>query len=133
MKENGPLAFLAETFEIDTCQGSRKLFKDLTLWEMSNLKAKTILDIPERLYGEYHISPGFLDSMMKEYGIQSTGKEKLEKEFGIGPMSYFVQILVITLGQKLEASIAFVIATNKLIMVSRTQLLLVLAPIPLSE
>ena len=62
----------------------------LTLWEILNLKVQTVLDIPERLYSEYHISPGFLETVMQKYGIHSTGKEKLEKEFGVGPMSLFV-------------------------------------------
>lgn len=90
MKEGGPLAFIAEDFTIEPCIGSEKLFQDLTNWELLNLKAKTILDIPERLYGQYHIAPGFLNDVMQKYGIQSTGKQKLEKEFGVPDARFFV-------------------------------------------
>ena len=90
MKKGGPLEFTADTFKIQPCVGSEKLFKELTTWEMLNLKPSTILDIPERMYDQYHTSPGFLDSVMKTYGIQSTGKASLEKEFGVGDISYLV-------------------------------------------
>ena len=90
MKKDGPLAFAADTFEIQPCRGPKRLMKDLGVWELLNLQPKTILDIPERLYGQYHMSPGFLDSVMKKYGIQSTGKGALEKEFEVGPINYFV-------------------------------------------
>ncbi|KAK3175984.1 hypothetical protein OEA41_007306 [Lepraria neglecta] len=35
------------------------------------------------------MSPGFVDSVMKRYGIQSTSKTALEKEFDVGPINYF--------------------------------------------
>ena len=90
MKEGGPLAFIADTFKIQPCVGEKTLLKDLKTWELLNLKPKTILDIPERLYDEYHISPDFLDSVMKHYGVQSTSKTTLEQEFGVGEVKYFV-------------------------------------------
>ena len=90
MKAGGPLSFIATTFEIETCLGVKKLMKDLTKWELLNLKSKIILDIPETLYGQYHISPSFLETVMQDYGIQSTGKGTLEQEFGVGPMKYLV-------------------------------------------
>lgn len=90
MKKDGPLAFAASTFKIQPCLGPEKLFKDLDAWELLNLKPSAILDIPERLYNQYHMSPGFLDSVMKKYGIQSPSKTALEKEFDSGPMKYFV-------------------------------------------
>ena len=90
MEKGRPLTFIATTFEIETRVGATKLLRDLTTWELLNLKPKVILDIPEKLYGQYHISPGFLNSVMQEYGIQSTSKSTLEREFGVGPMKYFV-------------------------------------------
>ena len=90
MKQDGPLSFIATTFEIETCLGATKLLKDLTKWELLNLKPKAILDIPERLYGQYHMSPAFLNSVMQDYGIQSTSKDTLEQEFGVGQIKYFV-------------------------------------------
>lgn len=90
MKKDGPLSFIANTFEIETCLGATKPLRDLTKWELLNLKPKTILDIPEKLYSQYHISPSFLNSVMQDYGIQSTSKGALEQEFGVGAMKYFV-------------------------------------------
>ena len=90
MKQGGPLSFIATTFKIETCLGVTKLMKDLTNWELLNLKPKEVLDIPEKLYGQYHISPTFLNSVMQDYGIQSTSKGVLEQEFRVGPMKYFV-------------------------------------------
>ena len=90
MKEGGPLAFAADTFKIQPCVGEENLLTKLSTWEMLNLKPSTILDIPERLYNQYHISPGFLDSVMKTYGIQSTSKTALEKEFGVEEINFFV-------------------------------------------
>lgn len=90
MKEGGPLAFIAKDFVIEPCTGPEKLFQDLTSWELLNLKSKTILDIPEKLYSQYHIAPGFLNDVMQKYGIQSTGKQKLEKEFDIPDALFFV-------------------------------------------
>lgn len=89
MKKDGPLSFIANTFEIETCLGVTRLMTDLTKWELLNLRTKTILDIPERLYHQYHMSPSFLNSVMQDYGVQSTGKGALEQEFGVKPMKYF--------------------------------------------
>lgn len=58
--------------------------------ELLSLKPKTILDILERLYSQYLMSAGFLDSVMKKYGIQSTRETSLEKKFDIGPINYFL-------------------------------------------
>ena len=90
MEKDGPLEFAANTFKIQPCVGAEKLLKDLSTWELLNLKPTTILDIPERLYAQYHVSPGFLDSVMKQYGIQSTSKTILEKKFNVGEINYFV-------------------------------------------
>ena len=90
MKQGGPLSFIAPTFKIETCLGVTKLMKDLTKWELLNLKSKEVLDIPEKLHSQYHISPTFLNTVMQDYGIQSTGKSVLEREFGVGPIKYFV-------------------------------------------
>ena len=90
MKKAGQLSFIANTFEVETCLGATKLLKNLTKWELLNLKPKAILDIPEKLYDQYHISPSFLDSVMQIYGIQSVSRGALEREFDVGPMKYFV-------------------------------------------
>ena len=90
MKEGGPLAFTAKSFKVELCAGAEKLLSELDTWDLLNVKPNTVLDIPERLYQQYHISPGFLDSVMKKYGIQSTGKDVLEKDFDVGEINYFL-------------------------------------------
>jgi len=83
MALDGPLNFVAPTFKGRTSQNEEKLFVDMTAWELLNLKPETILDIPDRLNGEYGISSKFLEDVMNEFGIQSRGKESLEREFGM--------------------------------------------------
>ena len=90
MTEKGPLAFIAGDFKIQPCIGEEKLFKDLDVWELLNLKPNAVLDIPEKLYQQYHISPKFLENVLQTYGIQSAGKSVLEKEFGVGDMHYYL-------------------------------------------
>ena len=90
MKNGEPLAFIADSFKMKPCIGDTKLFKDFTTWELLNIRPTDILDIPERLYDQYRISPDFIKSVIETFGIQSTSKDVLEKEFDVGPMSYFV-------------------------------------------
>lgn len=84
----GPLRdVIPESFSVRTCQGKLKKFRDLTTWELLNLKPKTVLDIPEQLHDEFGISPEWLSSKaaLDPYNIQTTGKDVLEDHFGIDP------------------------------------------------
>lgn len=90
MKEGHPLNFIAKDFKIEKCAGGKDLFMDLTNWDLLNLRPETILEIPQRLYEEFHVSTGFLDRVMKTYGVQSAGKSTLEKEYNLSDMKYFV-------------------------------------------
>ena len=90
MKDGKPLAFIADSFKMKPCIGDVKLFKEFSTWELLNIRPAEILDIPARLYEQYRISPKFVQSVMETFGIQSTSKDVLEKEFDVGPMSYFV-------------------------------------------
>lgn len=83
MDDENPLEFVRSKFYIETCQGVQKLMWDLTTWELLNLKPNVVLDIPDRLYKEFGISNDFLSEVMNEFTIQSTGKDALEKGFGI--------------------------------------------------
>ncbi|KAL8827771.1 MAG: hypothetical protein Q9170_006883, partial [Blastenia crenularia] len=69
VKDFGPLSFISSTFVIETCSGEKKLFKDLSKWELLNLKVPTVLEIPDRLSIEYGMSSSFLQNAMKKYGI----------------------------------------------------------------
>ena len=90
MKDGKPLAFIAKSFKVQPCIGESKLLKDFSTWELLNIRAAEVLDIPDRLYSQYRISPSFLQSVMDTHGIQSTGKDILEKEFNLGPMFYYL-------------------------------------------
>lgn len=91
MEDGKPLEFVRDKFDIETCQGAQKLFWDLTTWELLNLKPHAVLDIPDRLFQELGISNDFLSGVMNEFTIQSTGKDVLEKEFGIDlPCQYML-------------------------------------------
>ena len=83
MKAGQPLEFIAPTFQIPlpkTGAGS-KLLAELTLWELLNLPAATILDIPGRLEEEYGITPTYLDSVLNDYIVQTKGKQAVEAEW----------------------------------------------------
>lgn len=90
--QDAPLSFIADSFKIETCTpGPIKLFKDLSTWELLNLKVSTVLEIPDRLYNEYSISSKFLEDVMRKYTIQSTGKDTLEHQFKIDkPIQYML-------------------------------------------
>ncbi|KAJ0276533.1 hypothetical protein Brms1b_012259 [Colletotrichum noveboracense] len=81
--EGQKLDFLKDSFHVETCQGERKLFTHLSTWELLNLKPSDVLDLPDRLYQEHGISNKFLSDLMNDLTIQSTGKDDLEREFGI--------------------------------------------------
>ncbi|CAG8556794.1 1827_t:CDS:2 [Acaulospora morrowiae] len=86
-----PLHFIADSFKVELCDGTQKLLKDCSTWEMLNIKAQTILDFTERLSKEYNISEQYLESVMHNYLIQTVGKDVLKKHFGVTkPTLYFV-------------------------------------------
>ncbi|CAG8764287.1 13575_t:CDS:2, partial [Dentiscutata heterogama] len=79
--EEGQLSFIGKNFTIELANGSVKLFKDCTTWELLNLKPSTLLNIPERLYQKYGITSQFLQASLNEYTIQTVGKDYLEQKF----------------------------------------------------
>lgn len=91
MEDQGPLSFISSSFKVPTCrEGKMELLSGLKKWDMQNLRPKDILDIPERLYKEYYISPSFLNDVMKKYGIQAVGKRALDEKFELADMKYFL-------------------------------------------
>jgi hypothetical protein len=92
MSNDGPLEFIADDFMIRTSDrpDEEKKFKSLSTWELLNLSGKEILDIPNRLSMKYHISTAFLSEAMKPYLVQSTGTEKILKEYNISEPQYLV-------------------------------------------
>ncbi|KOS20616.1 L-tyrosine decarboxylase [Escovopsis weberi] len=70
-----------------------KPFKDLTTWELLNLRPTTILELPIRLTEEYSISPTSLQDALRKFSIQTVGKEYFERDdtFGLkGTGKFFV-------------------------------------------
>lgn len=85
------LSFIVDSFKVETCKGGEPtLFNSLCTWDLLNLKVSTILDISERLQKEYSISSDYLQKVMGNYSIQSTGKDTLERQYEIQPMQYMV-------------------------------------------
>ena len=83
--DKGELQFVADKFKAQTCQGERKLFKDMTTWELLNLRPKTVLDLPQAMNEQCGVSPVFLGTALEEYNIQTIGKDALERYFEISP------------------------------------------------
>lgn len=91
--EKGLLKFLANTepaFMVEPCNGEPKEFLKLTDHELLNLKPSTVLEIPTKLNVQYSISPSFLQAALKPYLVQSTGKDVLERHYGIKPGKYMI-------------------------------------------
>ncbi|KAF4124797.1 Glutamate or tyrosine decarboxylase or a related PLP-dependent protein [Geosmithia morbida] len=89
----GKLAFIANDFTVKPCRKDEpeKLFKDMTPWELLNLRPETVLDMPTTLYNRYGITSEFLESVLRDYNIQTVGRNELEDAFSIkDSMKYFV-------------------------------------------
>ena len=85
MAEGGPLDFIADTFTVETTSPNKdkKLFRDLSTWELLNLTVPTVNSLPELLYEQYHISPTFLEGALRAYLVRTVSKDVLEKRWGI--------------------------------------------------
>ena len=77
------LEFIADTFEVELCNGTKKLLGQCSPWEMLNLPVAVVLDIPDRLYAEYLITSAYLDTALTKYLVQYVGKDVLMKKWGI--------------------------------------------------
>lgn len=95
MKEGRPLEFIAPIFRLSN--GDGKLFKDLKLWELLNIRPSVVLNIPDRLRQLYGITSQFLQAVLEKYLVQSVGKDSdIFKEFENGSetklnkMVYFI-------------------------------------------
>ncbi|KAK4174666.1 pyridoxal phosphate-dependent transferase [Triangularia setosa] len=81
--DDGPLRFISDEFRVRTCEGRLRLLKEMTLWEMMNLRVKTVLDIPGVLHEQFGITPEWLEEVMAGYNVQTVGKEALNRHFGV--------------------------------------------------
>lgn len=94
MEKDQPLAFISEEFAVRTCKNELKKFRELSVWELLNLKPKTILDIPEQLHAKYRITPEFLQGALNDFNIQTCGKDALEQHFSIDSVDGAPTIMV---------------------------------------
>lgn len=86
------LIFIADSFKIPTADGTEKLLKDFTPWELINIDPSVVLDIPTRLANKYAISAERLAGALQPHSIQTLGKDELEKDLGTevqSPGAYF--------------------------------------------
>lgn len=78
-------------FEVELCTGKRKAFLRCTTWELLNLKASTIFDLPTKLFNLYGISQAFMNKAMEPFLCQTVGKDYIEDYFRIDkPAQMFV-------------------------------------------
>ncbi|KDQ15195.1 hypothetical protein BOTBODRAFT_108992 [Botryobasidium botryosum FD-172 SS1] len=92
MTPGSPLFFVADTFEVTLCTGVKKLYRDCLPWELLNLTADAIMDLPTRLALQYGISSEFLMNALDPHLIQSVGKDSLERQFYFKTPKYMVSI-----------------------------------------
>ena len=94
MEASGPLEFITNTFRLR--DDDPKLFKDLTPWELLNIPPGVVLEIPDRLRSIYGITSQFLQTNLKQYLVQTVGKDsKIFQKFNtaetkLNEMAYFV-------------------------------------------
>ncbi|PLB54096.1 PLP-dependent transferase [Aspergillus steynii IBT 23096] len=86
----GELAFIAGQFLVETCVGTKRLFRDMDTWELLNLRPEVVLDLPAMLHRTFGISQRFLDTALAKYSVQNAGKEVLDKRFGIDKQMQFI-------------------------------------------
>jgi hypothetical protein len=90
MQRGNPLEF-ATSLKIKVCDGTEKAFGDCTTWELLNLRPTDILDLPARLQSQFNIPPDSLETILKDYNIQTVGKAELDRAFGItNPPQYMM-------------------------------------------
>lgn len=95
--KEGKLHFIADKFKVFPCQANtsneaeKKLFTELSTWELLNLRPETILDLGEELKNQFGISSKFLQDALDHYNIQTVGRGPLEESHGITKsMKYFL-------------------------------------------
>ena len=80
-----PLAFIANGFEVTTCDDptNPQLLSKLTPWQLLNLNPDVVLGIPDQLNSHYGITSAFLTDALAPYLAQTAGKEKLMQMYDI--------------------------------------------------
>jgi hypothetical protein len=77
------LAHVVEHFQIRLCTGNEKIFAECDTWELLNLAPDEAVSLTTRISESFGISIPALQAVLNTYLIQTTGKDDLEKYFGI--------------------------------------------------
>lgn len=87
MRSDEELHYLEDKFKLRTCNTDKeqnlisKTMKEITAWELLNIRVDDILDIPRRLYEEHNISPATLQRSMDKHGIQNVGQATMVENY----------------------------------------------------
>ena len=92
MEPGNALDFIANSFEVELCDGTTKLLKDCSAWQMLNLPVSVVLKIPDRLYSEYMTSSAYLESAMSKHIVQNCGKDYIMKKWNSIKSSVSVEV-----------------------------------------
>jgi hypothetical protein len=82
--DNEPcLAHVATHFKLRLCTGEEKILADCEAWDLLNLTPDEIVSLLTRIAEKFWLSTPVLQAILDKYLIQVTGKDDLEKYFGI--------------------------------------------------
>jgi hypothetical protein len=77
------LAHVAAHFRLKLCTGKEKLLGDCEAWDLLNLTPNKVVSLLTRIAETFGLSSLALQAILNKYLIQATGKDDLEKYFGI--------------------------------------------------
>jgi hypothetical protein len=77
------LAPVVAHFRIRLCTGNEKVFSECDTWELLNLASDEAISLITRISETFGFSITALQAVLSTYLIQTTGKDDLEKYFGI--------------------------------------------------
>ena len=84
------LARVVAHFRIRLCTGNEKIFAECDTWELLNLAPDEAVSLTTRISESFGLSIPALQSVLNTYLIQTTGKDDLEKYFGIERPSLYL-------------------------------------------
>ncbi|KAH9983311.1 pyridoxal phosphate-dependent transferase [Russula compacta] len=77
------LAHVATHFKVTLCTGKEKVLADCEAWDLLNLTPDEVVSLIPRISETFGLSTPALQTILNNYLIQTTGKDDIEKYFGI--------------------------------------------------
>ena len=77
------LAHVAAHFKVTLCTGKEKVLADCEAWDLLNLTSDEVVSLIGRISETFCLSAPALQNILNNHLIQTTGKDDLEKYFGI--------------------------------------------------